>query len=101
VVKRKNERNETMKVMIGFLAGFAAGAAVALLFAPKAGEEIRAELSTAAHTDWDAANTQLHKGMTSMQQQMSSMQEQLQTMRTQSDAVEEVEVEEVDVAVEA
>jgi gas vesicle protein len=90
-----------MKYMIGFLAGFAAGAAVALLFAPKAGEEIRAELSATAHTDWDVANTQVHKGMASIEQQLSSMQAQLHTMRTQSDAVEEVEVEEVDVAVEA
>ncbi len=82
-----------MKYMIGFLAGFAAGAAVALLFAPKAGEEIRAELSTAAHTDWDAAGTQVHKGMASIEQQLSSMQAQLHTMRTQGETVEEVDVE--------
>ena len=90
-----------MKVLIGFLAGFAAGAAAALLFAPKSGAEIRAGLSSTAHTDWDATNAGLHKGMASMQAQLSSIQEQLRTKRTPGEAVEEVEVEEVDVEVEA
>ncbi len=89
-----------MKVVIGFLAGFAAGAAVALLFAPKAGEEIRAELSATAHTDWDAANTQLHKGMASMQQQMGNMQEQLNATRGHGDAAAKPDAEEVQVQVE-
>jgi gas vesicle protein len=90
-----------MKVMIGFLAGFAAGAAVGLLFAPKAGEEIRAELAATAQSDWSAADTQLHKGMANIQSQLTSMQAQLHTIRAQGDAVEEVDVEEVDVEVEA
>ena len=77
-----------MKVLIGFLAGFAAGAAVGLLFAPKAGEEIRAQLSATAQTDWGAANAQLHKGITSVQAQLTSMQEQLHALRSQSDAAE-------------
>jgi gas vesicle protein len=77
-----------MKYLIGFLTGLAAGAAVALLFAPKAGEEIRAELAATAQTDWEAANAQLHKGITSMQAQLTSMQEQLHALRSQSDTAE-------------
>ena len=77
-----------MRFLIGLLAGFAAGAAFGLLFAPKAGEEIRAQLSATAQTDWEAANAQLHKGITSIQAQLTSMQEQLHALRAQGDAAE-------------
>ena len=77
-----------MKYVLGFLAGFGTGAAVALLFAPKAGGEIRAELAATAQTDWEAANAQLHKGMETMQAQLTSMQEQLHTLRRQGDAAQ-------------
>jgi gas vesicle protein len=57
-----------MKFVMGFLSGFAVGAAVALLFAPEAGAELRAGMSATAHEDWDAASTQLHKAMGNVQQ---------------------------------
>ena len=77
-----------MKYAIGFLAGFAAGAAVGLLFAPKTGEEIRAELAATAQSDWSGADTQLHKGMVNVQAQLTSMQEQLHALRKQGDAAQ-------------
>ena len=79
-----------MKELMGFVAGLAVGVAIGLLYAPKTGQEIRAELSTAAQAEWEAADAQLRKELASVQQQLSKQQAQ--------DDVEEVDV---DVEVEA
>ena len=88
-----------MKELMGFIAGLVAGAAIGLLFAPKTGQEIRTELSTAAQAEWETAHAQLRREMASVQQQLSKQQ-------AQGDDVERATPrrmlsEEVDVEVEA
>ena len=90
-----------MRYLMGLITGFVAGAAFGLLFAPKSGQEMRTELSTAAQAEWETAHAQLRKEMASVQQQLSKQQAQGDDVGTQSDTAEDVDVEEVDVEVEA
>ena len=78
-----------MKFLMGFLLGFAAGAATALLYAPSTGEEMRARLSSGATTEWELAQSQLHKGVEGIQGQLASVQAQLQTLAKQQEKLEE------------
>jgi gas vesicle protein len=90
-----------MRELMGFIAGLAVGVAVGLLYAPKSGAEIRAELSTAAQAEWEAADAQLRKELASVQQQLSKLQAQDVDVDAGSAAAEEDAPEEVDEEVEA
>lgn len=88
-----------MKFVIGFLLGFAAGAAAGLLYAPSTGEEMRARLSSGATSEWELAQSQLHRGMETIQGQLASVQAQLKTLTKQQEELEEVaEIEEEEAA---
>lgn len=82
-----------MRTLFAFLFGVGVGAAAALLFAPVAGEELRAQLAEQASSQWDTAQVQWQKSMESMQGQIASLQTQVQTLGKQQDAGEPVEVE--------
>lgn len=82
-----------MRTLFAFLFGVGVGAAAALLFAPVAGEELRAQLAEQASSQWDTAQVQWHKRMESMQGQIARLQTQVQTLGKQQDAGEPVEVE--------
>lgn len=82
-----------MKTLFAFLFGVGIGAAAALLFAPVAGEELRAQLVEQASSQWDTAQEQWHTRMEGMQGQIASLQNQVQTLRKQQNAGEPVEVE--------
>lgn len=86
-----------MRFIIGFLIGFAAGAAAALLYAPATGEEMRAKLSSQATSEWDLAQSQVHKGMETVQGQLAGAQAQLHTLskqqEEQTEAIEDIQEE--------
>jgi len=77
-----------MRFLFGFLMGFAAGAAAALLYAPETGEEMRAKLASQAPSDWAGAQSQLHKGIEAIQGQLAGLQAQLQAQTKQTEELE-------------
>ena len=83
-----------MKFVMAFLFGFAAGAAAALLYAPKSGAETRAQLSSQATAEWELAQAQMHKGMETIQAQLGSVQTQLQHLTQQQEELQD-EIEEM------
>jgi gas vesicle protein len=60
-----NEQNP-MKYALSFLLGAAMGAAVALLFAPSSGEELRTNIKTQADTQYARLQDEYQKGMQEM-----------------------------------
>jgi gas vesicle protein len=82
-----------MKFLFGFLIGFAAGAAAALLYAPATGEEMRAKLSSQAPADWAGAQAQVHRGIETIQGQLAGLQAQIQAQTKKMEELEE-EIEE-------
>ena len=77
-----------MKFLFGFLIGFAAGAAAALLYAPATGEETRSKLSSQAPADWAEAQAQMHKGMETIQAQLHTLTKQQEELE---DTVEDIQ----------
>ena len=69
-----------MKYVLGFLLGAVVGAAVALLFAPSSGEELRTNIKTQADTQYAKLQDEWQKGMQEMQSRMDKMSGDLQTM---------------------
>jgi gas vesicle protein len=69
-----------MKYVLSFGLGAVVGAAVALLFAPSSGEELRANIKTQADTQYARLQDQYQKGMTEMQSRMDKMNSDLQAM---------------------
>ena len=65
---------------LGTLFGALIGGAVALLFAPSSGEELRANIKTQADTQYARLQDQYQKGMTEMQSRMDKMNSDLQAM---------------------
>jgi gas vesicle protein len=74
-----NEENP-MKYALSFLLGAAMGAAVALLFAPSSGEELRTNLKTQADTQYARLQDEYQKGMQEMHAKMDKMSSELQAM---------------------
>jgi gas vesicle protein len=74
-----NEDN-SMKYALSFLLGAAMGAAVALLFAPSSGEELRTNLKTQADTQYARLQDEYQKGMQEMHAKMDKMSSELQAM---------------------
>ena len=53
--------NQLVAFFIGVILGAVAGAGVALLFAPEAGEELRQKIQSGAEANWQKANIELDK----------------------------------------
>lgn len=74
-----------MKYLIGFLAGTAFGAAIALLYAPMSGDELRGEIRREADARYQQMQTQVQKGLTEMNSRLDKMnadvKEMLEDMR--------------------
>jgi len=73
-----------MKYVLSFLLGAVAGAAVALLFAPSSGEELRANIKTQADTQYSKLQDEVQKGMHEMQTRMDKMSSDMQAMSSRS-----------------
>lgn len=81
-----------MKYIIAFIAGTLAGAAIALLFAPESGEELRSHISERASAEQERALAEYHRRMEDMQAMVSKMQTDMQAMvsrTTEGEAVPE------------
>ena len=69
-----------MKYAISFLLGAVVGAAVALLFAPSSGEELRANIKTQADTQYARLQDEYHKGLEEMHTRVDKLSSELQDM---------------------
>lgn len=81
-----------MKYIFAFIAGTLAGAAIALLFAPESGEELRSHISERAAAEQERALAEYRRRMEDMQAVVSKMQTDLQAMvnrTTEGEAVPE------------
>jgi gas vesicle protein len=73
-------RESFLKYGLSFLFGAAFGAAVALLYAPSSGEELRTNIKTQADTQYARLQDDWQKGMQEMQTRMDKMSSDLQAM---------------------
>jgi gas vesicle protein len=69
-----------MKYLIGFLTGTVFGAAIALLYAPMSGEELRGELRREADARYQQAQQQLQKGLTEVNNRIDKLSAELKTL---------------------
>lgn len=69
-----------MKYTLSFLFGAVFVAAVALLFAPSSGEELRANIKTQADTEYAKLQDEWQMGMKDMQTRMDKMSSDLLAM---------------------
>jgi gas vesicle protein len=74
-----NEENP-MKYALSLLLGAAIGAAVALLFAPSSGEELRTNIKTQADTQYARLQADYNKGMQEMHDRLDKISSELQAM---------------------
>jgi gas vesicle protein len=94
-----------MRYLLSFLSGVFVGAAVALLYAPKSGEELRGQIRTQAEIEFEKAQVEWQR----MQQQMSAkldetvaeVRELIEQVQAGEAAEGGAEVVEVEVEVEA
>jgi gas vesicle protein len=70
--------------VLGTLFGALIGGAVALLFAPSSGEELRANIKTQADTQYAKLQDQYQKGMNELQTRMDKMSSDLQAITARS-----------------
>ena len=73
-----------MKYAVSFLLGAVFGAAMALLFAPSSGEELRANIKAQADTQYTRLQDEWQKGMHDMQSRMDKMSNDLQAISNRS-----------------
>lgn len=89
-----------MRYLLSFLSGVFVGAAMALLYAPTSGEELRGQIRTQAETEFEKAQAEWQR----MQQQISvkldetlaevrELVEQVQAGKVAEEGAEVVEVE--------
>ena len=69
---------------LGTLFGALIGGAVALLFAPSSGEELRANIKTQADTQYAMLQDEYQKGLQQVQSRMDKMSSDLQAMTSRS-----------------
>jgi gas vesicle protein len=69
---------------LGTLFGALIGGAVALLFAPSSGEELRANIKTQADTQYARLQDEYQKGLQQVQSRMDKMSSDLQAMSNRS-----------------
>ena len=73
---------------IGTLFGALIGGAVALLFAPSSGEELRANIKTQADTQYARLQDQYQKGMNELQTRMDKMSSDVQALASSTKETE-------------
>jgi gas vesicle protein len=78
-----NEENP-MKYALSFLLGAVMGAAVAVLFAPSSGEELRTNIKTQADTQYARLQADYNKGIEEMHDRLDKISSELQAMSSQS-----------------
>ena len=78
-----NEDN-SMKYALSFLLGAAMGAAIALLFAPSSGEELRTNIKTQADTQYARLQADYNKGMQEMHDRLDKISSELQAISSRS-----------------
>ena len=78
------DEENAMKYAMSFLLGAVAGAAIALLFAPSSGEELRANIKTQADTQYAKLQSEYQNGMQEMHDRMDKMSSELQAMSRRS-----------------
>jgi len=69
-----------MKYILGFSLGAIVGAAVALLFAPSSGKELRANIKTQADTQVARLQNEWQKGMQEMHDRMDKVSSDLKAL---------------------
>jgi len=74
-----------MKFIIGFIWGAIVGAALALLYAPSTGEELRANIKTQADTQYAKLQEEWQKGMSELQDRMDKINSDLQALSGKAD----------------
>jgi gas vesicle protein len=73
-----------MKYAVGFFIGAVVGAAVALLYAPSSGEELRTNIKTQADTQYARVQNQFQKGLQGLQTRVDEMSSDLQAVSSGS-----------------
>lgn len=73
-----------MKYMIGFLAGTVFGAAIALLYAPMAGEDLRNEIRQEADARYHQVQSQVQRGLTELNTRLDKLNTDISGMITEA-----------------
>jgi len=73
-----------MKNIMSFLFGVVVGAAVALLYAPSTGEEMRSNIKTQVDTQYVKLQDEWQKGLQEMQARLDMMSSDLQALASKS-----------------
>lgn len=73
-----------MKNIMSFLFGVVIGAAVALLYAPSTGEEMRSNIKTQVDTQYAKLQDEWQKGLQEMQARLDVMSSDLQALASKS-----------------
>ena len=74
-----------MNNIVSFILGAIVGAAVALLYAPQSGEELRANLREEAQVERQRLQAQYEKGMRDLQEAINKVQVDLQSLLQQAE----------------
>jgi len=78
-----------MKDIFYFLLGVVVGSIFALLFAPKSGEELRANIQATAEKDWQKAQAQWQAEQEKIQARLDQLQAELKQAKQQEPEVSE------------
>lgn len=78
-----------MNSIVSFILGALVGAAVALLYAPQSGEELRANLREEAQVERQRLQAQYEKSMKDLQERIDKVQVDLQSLLQQSEEQDE------------
>lgn len=87
-----------MNSFVSFILGAIVGAAVALLYAPQSGEELRANLREEAQVERQRLQAQYEKGMQDLQEAINRVQVDLQSLLQQAEEQMEETAESADTA---
>ena len=78
-----------MSNILSFIMGAIVGAAVALLYAPQSGEELRANLREEVQVERQRLQAQYEKSMQDLQERIDKLQVDLQSLLQQAEEEEE------------